>query len=148
MSHLSKLKIVPASVKRAASPEELRRGKLLTKLDEQLRIIEAELGGAPYERKKRVWITDDNGERKRIERPARLKPWWSRDATGNLVLSVMYGSRPIELLKGKSAIDVGSAEKLPAVLKTLKEAVAAGELDTEVGIAAKERQPKRKSKSG
>ncbi len=78
---------------------------------------------------------------KRVERPARLKPWWTKGDTGNTILFVKYGSKPIELQKGKPAIDVGPVEKLSDVLKTVREAVKAGELDTEVGLAAAERRP-------
>jgi hypothetical protein len=96
---------------------------------------------------KRAWVTDENGDRKKIMRPARIKALWSRDASGKVVLRIFYGSKPVELQKGKVAIEVGSFEKLPAVLKTIKDAVLAGELDTEIGLIAKERAPKKKLKA-
>lgn len=96
---------------------------------------------------KKAWVTDENGDRTKISRPARLKQWWSKDASGNVVLRVFYGSKPVELQKGKIAIEVGTSDKLPAILKTIKDAVLAGELDAEIGQIAKERVPKKKLKA-
>ena len=77
-------------------------------------------------------------DRKKVERPARLKKWWVKDNAGIIILRVLYGSR---------AIEVGQMDKLPTVLKTSKGAVLAGELDTEIGLIAKERVPKKKLKA-
>ena len=38
-------------------------------------------------------------------------------------------------------------EKLPVVLKAVKEAIVAGELDAEIGAIARERAPKKKAKA-
>jgi hypothetical protein len=75
-----------------------------------------------------------NGDRKKVERPARLKKWWVKDNAGIIILRVLYGSKAIELQKGKAAVEVGQLDKLPAVLKTIKDAVLAGELDAEIGL--------------
>ena len=82
-----------------------------------------------------------------VERPARIKKWWSKDASGNVILRVFYGSKPVELQRGKVAIEVGAMEKLPVVLKAVKDAILAGELDTEIGLIARERVPKKKLKA-
>jgi hypothetical protein len=55
--------------------------------------------------------------------------------------------RAIELQKGKAAVEVGQLDKLPAILKTIKDAVLAGELDIEIGLIANERVPKKKLKA-
>lgn len=144
MSFLKNLKIVAAPSKQLVSPEQHRRNKCVVKLAEQLEMAEAELAGKTYERMKRAWVTDENGDRRKVERTARLKKWWNKDAAGNVVLRVFYGSKPIELQKGgKSAIEVGQLDKLPAILKTIRDAVAAGELDAEIGLIARERVPKK-----
>lgn len=51
-----------------------------------------------------------------------------------------YGTRVIEIAKGKSAIEVGERRQLVPVIEALKQAVAAGEVDTQLtdaGIATK-----------
>ena len=146
MSFLKNLKIVAAPSKQLVSPEQHRRNKCVVKLAEQIEMAQAELAGKTFERMKRAWITE-NGERKRVERPARIKKWWSKDAAGNVILRVFYGSKPVELQRGKVAIEVGAMEKLPVVLKAVKEAIVAGELDAEIGVIARERAPKKKLKA-
>ena len=147
MSLLKNLKIVAAPSKLLLSPEQARRNKLAIKLSEQMQMADAEIKGEPFERMKRAWVTDENGDRKKIERPARLKKWWDKDAAGNIILRVLYGSKAIELRKGLAAIEVGAMEKLPVVLKAVKEAIVAGELDAEIGLIARERAPKKKLKA-
>ncbi|CUI07677.1 hypothetical protein BN2497_10131 [Janthinobacterium sp. CG23_2] len=49
---------------------------------------------------------------------------------------VKYGSKILELAKGKSAIEVGSMSELIPTLDTLKAAVAAGELDAQIDTAS------------
>ena len=145
MSFLKNLKIVAAPSKQLVSPEQHRRNKCVVKLAEQIEMAEAELAGKTFERMKRAWVTE-NGERKRVERPARIKKWWSKDSGGSVILRVFYGSKPVELQKGgKTAIEVGAMEKLPVVLKAVKEAIVAGELDAEIGLIARERAPKKKA---
>jgi hypothetical protein len=46
-----------------------------------------------------------------------------------VLLTVRYGSRALELAKGKNAIVVNSVAELPTVLKRLAEAVDNGEFD-------------------
>lgn len=38
----------------------------------------------------------------------RVKPWWLNLANGKLMLALHYGTRSIELAKGKNAIEIGS----------------------------------------
>ena len=48
---------------------------------------------------------------------------------GNVVMSVYYGTKPIEFEKGKAGIAVASRDKLPALIDALIGAAKAGELD-------------------
>lgn len=79
---------------------------------------------------KRRWAKSDDGTKKLIEAPKRLKRWWVSDANGNCVLSVRYGNKVLELEKGKVAIVVGKNDKLIPTIETLISAVNAGELDS------------------
>ena len=114
-------------------------------------MIEAELNGTSYKRMKWVTLPNIHGEPERIQRPVRIKQWWMRDRTGNVVFAVKYGAKPIHIQKDKCAIQVSNISDLPAVINTLIRAVDAGELDVQLSSIAKERQfipakaaPKRK----
>ena len=52
MGFLSKLKIIAQPARNALSPEQARMNKLIAKLDEQMRLAEAEPNGTLYERKR------------------------------------------------------------------------------------------------
>ena len=59
----------------------------------------------------------------------RIKRWWVEKVDGTVLLTVRYGSRPLELAKGKNAIELASMEALELTLRNLKLAVLSGELD-------------------
>ena len=52
------------------------------------------------------------------------------------MLALRYGSKPIEIAKGKNAVEVGSMSELVAALDALKEGVLAGELDAQIEQAS------------
>jgi acyl-coenzyme A thioesterase PaaI-like protein len=53
-----------------------------------------------------------------------------------LALCLRYGSKVIELAKGKSAVEIPNEKELVPVLETLNGAVLAGELDQQIDAAA------------
>ena len=73
--------------------------------------------------------TGKGDDRRQIEKQQRVRPWWRADATGQVVLSVYYGTKPIEFEKGKAGIAVPSKDKLPALIDALIGAAKAGVLD-------------------
>lgn len=147
MSVLDKLKIVAIAPKRAVSVEQERRNKLARKLDEQLKLAEARLGGPAYDRTKFHWHTDENGDRKRITRSVRLREWWIVSPTGSIQFGLRYGATPVEIQKGRTGIEVAKLEDLPAVIKLVMRAVIEGELDEAIRFAATARAPKLKRKA-
>ena len=74
-----------------------------------------------------------------VVRKQRVKPWWKTDPSGQIVMSIKFGTKPIEFEKGKAGIVVPSKDKLPTVINTLIEAVRAGELDDLFAQASKQR---------
>ena len=72
MSVLSKLKIVAVPPKSGLTPEQQRRAKVIAKLQEQLKLAEAALGGPAYKRQRWGWATDENGEKVKVPRPIRI----------------------------------------------------------------------------
>lgn len=140
MKHLSKLNIVAAQQRRAFTKIEQRRVKLTEKLEEQLALVEALIGGRRYEPLRKVWQTNAAGERVRIERPKRVRPWYWLNAAG-CFFSVYYGSKLIKLDGEMTAISVGDRSELPEVIKAVIEAVRAGELDEAIEEIAEKSIP-------
>ena len=132
MSHLSKLKIVAQQQKRMQSKTEHRRGKLLEKLDDQLGMVQALIDGEVYTRMRRVWRTNENGERILMERPKRTRPWYWMSGAGGCYFQVWYGSKVLELKPGMTAVQVAAKEELPDVIRSVMEAVKFGELDIQI----------------
>lgn len=131
MSHLSKLKIVAQQQKRLQSKTEHRRAKLLEKLDDQLAMVQALLDGESFSRIRRIWKTNEAGERILVERPKRMRPWYWMGASG-CYFQVWYGSKVVELKPGMTAVQVGSKDELPDVIRDIMEAVKLGELDLQI----------------
>ena len=136
MSLLGNLKVVANPANQTKTAEQFRRNKLIVKLQEQLALAEAQLGGRPYNRMR--WITAANaeGEPVRIQRPVRLKQWWYKSVAGNVLLTVRYGARPLAISNGMTAIEIERVEDLPSTISTVIKAVDAGELDGELASAA------------
>jgi hypothetical protein len=132
MSHLSKLKIVAQQQRRLQSKTEHRRAKLLEKLDEQLAMVEAMIAGQLFSRNRKVWRTNEAGERVQIERPKRMRPWYWMSGAGGCYFSVWYGSKVIEFKPGMAAIQVPKREDLPDAIRSVMDAVKQGELDIQI----------------
>jgi len=137
MSTLSQLKCTQFSKPTQVSAVELRRGKLIRKLREQMALAEAVESGSHYAPTKTRNVVDaETGVRRTVSVPKRVKAWWSQNEMGKITLSVRYGSKLLEFAKGKSGIEVGSVQQLVPTLQVLCDAVSAGELDKEIESAA------------
>src|SRR5664279_4724070 len=102
---------VPA---RSHDPVANRRAKLAERLEEQKKLLQ----NASYVRTVQRWAGKGD-ERRQVEKQQRVRPWWRADAAGNLVMSVYYGTKPIEFEKGKAGIAVAAKDKLPALIESL-----------------------------
>ena len=135
MGVLDKLKIVALAKQVKGTVEQERRKKLAEQLTEQLKLAEAALGGMAYQRTKAAWDTDADGNRYRVQRPVKLRHWWTVADGGVAQFGVRYGAVPLQLQPGKTAVEVAKLADLPVVIKTLLQAVDAGELDAAVAAA-------------
>ncbi len=130
---LSTLKLTAARKTRALPDVVKRRNKLLMKLGEQRMLAAALEQGQHYAPTRlRTFKQADTGARIVKEVPVRIKPWFWTGEKGETLLTVQYGSRQIELQKGKTAIDVGEAKNLCLVLDTVIAATRNGELDAQI----------------
>jgi hypothetical protein len=72
-----------------------------------------------------------------VEAHKRVKEWYWAGDTGRVHLALRYGSKTLEIAKGKNAIEVANGEELLSTLELLRSAVLAGELDTQMETASK-----------
>jgi hypothetical protein len=113
-------------------PVQIRRTNFVAKLEEQKQLLK----DPNHVRTTQRW-TKVNGERQAVTKQQAVRPWWKTDPSGQIVMSVKFGSRPVEFEKGKAGIVVPSKDKLPAVIDTLIAALKAGEMDDLLAQAAK-----------
>jgi hypothetical protein len=136
MSVIAKLKLVASKRERNLSPILVRRNKLAAKIEEQLQLATAQKEGRLYAPKRIKTVTNELGERVAVETTKRVKEWFWTTPANKINLSVRYGSKTLELAKGKNAIELSSGEELLATLSMLKDAVIAGELDDAITNAS------------
>jgi hypothetical protein len=137
MNALNGLKLVGTQKPTQMPAIQQRRNKLAKRLWEQIELAKAQESGTTFTPTKFRTITDANtGQRKTVETNKRVKAWWFVADSGKLVLSVRYGTKVLELAKGKWAVEVGSDKDLVPTLELLKGAVLSGELDAQIEAAS------------
>jgi hypothetical protein len=134
---LSSLTIVQAKRQSLADPIVFRRMKLIRKLDEQINLANAVLNGTTYVVKRLKNIKNEqNGEIRSFEVVRNVRPMFFKATNNKLCVQVRYGSKVVELAKGKNAIQVDDEKTLVKVLETVRSAVFDGELDEQIAIAS------------
>lgn len=135
MSTLDGLKLSTAKKQAHMPTVVIRRNKMATKVWEQIQLAKSQLEGTTFVVKKYRSFTDrETGLRKQIELPKRLREWWFRNDAGKVCVSIKYGTKVLELAKGKHSIEVGNAEELVKALELVKQAVEVGELDAQIEL--------------
>jgi hypothetical protein len=134
---LSQLKLTAASKPQSTSPIATRRHKLSKRIWEQMELAKSQVSGTTFVCKKFRTITDAEGNRRSVELPKRVRPWWFTAEHGQLVLQIHYGSQVLELARGKSSVEVADSSALVSALQVVHTAVMAGELDQQIEAAAK-----------
>jgi predicted nicotinamide N-methyase len=134
---LAALKFTTAKKPAQLSPIQSRRSKLIAKLEEQILLAGALAEGRIYApTKTKVVVDETSGEKRSVETAKRMKQWWFATDNGKIALTVRYGAKVLELVKGKNAIEVASASELVKTLELVKTATAAGELDDTIAAAS------------
>jgi hypothetical protein len=137
MSALNGLKFVSAKRPQNAAPIVQRRNKLSNQLFEQIELARNMGEGKLYAPLRMRSVKDKyTGERKLVEAIKRVKQWWFVADNGRVCLQVRYGTRVLELAKGKNSIEVGTVAELLPALETVKKCVEAGELDAQIDAAS------------
>ena len=136
MSTLNALKLSTAKKSLNTTPVVHRRNKLGKKLWEQIQLAQAHLAGKQFTTTRFQTVRDEDGVRRSVEVPKRVRAWWWNSDNGKISLNVRYGARVVELAKGKSTIEIVASTDLIPTLELIKKAVEAGELDTQIETAS------------
>ena len=125
MTVLTKLNLVAYERESARDPKIQRRKKLIAKIDEQIQLAT----DPNFQPTKTKWVKDEFGSDQKVTVPKRVKRWWNENLDGTVVLTIRYGSKPLELAKGKAGIAVENDGAVVPALEQIKAGVVAGELD-------------------
>ena len=137
MSILETLKLTTAKKPTHIPAIVFRRNKLSSKLWEQIQLAKSQIDGTAFVVTKYKSVKDkETGLRRQVEIPKRIREWWFRNDAGKVCVSVKYGTKVIELAKGKHSVEVDSAQNLVKALELVKQAVEAGELDAQIESAS------------
>ena len=137
MSTLNTLKLVTA-VKPQQMPDVVkRRYKLSNKLWEQIQLAKSQFNKEPFNITKMKTVKNvDTGVSETIAVNKKIRPWWFNSEAGSLCVTIKYGTKVIELAKGKPSIELANKDELISTLELVKKAVEAGELDQQIDQAS------------
>jgi hypothetical protein len=126
---ITSLNLITKPEKPKLSKLQHMRQKLLESLEEQLVMAEHMLKGSYYEVKVERKVKDPlTGERVKKTVNKLLKAWYY-EIHDKMFFEVRYANRALELVKGKTAIEIESREKLLETIDVVIAAVKNGELD-------------------
>ena len=137
MNTLANLKLV-----NVVKPQHLpaiikRRNKLSQKLWEQILLAKSKASGEALNLTRQKSVKNkDTGEVRLITAAKLVRPWWFTADNNKVMLQIRYGSRILEIAKGKNSIQIDNGEQLIAVLNTVKTCTENGELDTQIEAAS------------
>ena len=135
-SSLAALKLTTARKPRALPDVVKRRNKLLSKLKEQRELALALSEGRTYVPRRLRTMRDADGNTTVREMPVRIKAWWWTGDKNETLLSVFYGSKTLELGKGKTAVEIANPRELVNTLDVLIIATQNAELDAQIDTAS------------
>jgi hypothetical protein len=115
------------------NPVIARRNKIIEKLEEQ----KALAADPSYVRKSSHW-RGKGEDRKIVEQVQKVRPWLRVDATGQMVLGVLMGGKPLDLDgNGHHGVVVADRAKLGLTIDQVIQALQEGDLDDAIAKAAK-----------
>jgi hypothetical protein len=139
MAIIASLKVTNADRPRQLPVIVQRRNKLINALHDQLELARAEAEGREYLKTRRRHMKNPvTGEYAEAVVSRRPRTWFWTAEDGKVYINLRYGTKVIEIAKGKSAIEVGEKKQLVPVIEALKQAVAAGEVDQQLTTAGAE----------
>jgi len=137
MTALANLKLVNAKRPAHLSPVVQRRNKVAKRIYEQIELAKSKLEGTSFNPTRLRTVKDaETGLNKTVSVPKRVKEWWFVSDSGKLCVSLRYGAKVVEIAKGKTAIELATADQLVSTLEILQQAVASGDLDQQIELAS------------
>ena len=82
-----------------------------------------------YSPMKYKWITENDGNVRRVAIPIKMKKWWSEIPNGKFQLCIYVRGKALELEVGKHAIEIERYSQLVPTLQIIQEAVDLGDFD-------------------
>ena len=135
-TQLSSLKITNVVRQNKTNTNEFRKTKLIKKLDEQIGLATAQKNGELFTVKRLKNVKDEaSGAASQIEVSKRINAWFWTD-NNKTYLQIKYGTKVLELQKGKNTIECASQDELIKTLVLVRSAVASGELDAVIEAAS------------
>jgi len=134
---LTQLKLSTVKKPSSVAAEVLRRFKLVKRVDEQIALATALADGTVFSAtRQRTVIDPETGLKRSVQVPKSVKAWFFGAENGKVYLSIKYGSRVMELAKGKPTVEIASGKELVTTLKIIRQAVLDGELDAQIDAAS------------
>lgn len=117
------LNLVPVQKPSKINPVIARRQRLIQRINQQITIVRAQRQGSV------ITSGTDN--------PRKLPSWYWMDETGRYFLSINYGKQPLEIAKGKFAIQCDTLVAVEDALVAVKDVLIKGDLDMTLARSAK-----------
>ena len=78
---------------------------------------------------KTKWITEADGNVRRVQVPIQLKKWWKQIPNGKLHICIYVRGKPMDLEPGKNAIEIEGCSELIPTLKLIYKSIELGDFD-------------------
>ena len=135
-TQLSSLKITNVTRQIKTDTVEFRRTKLIKKIEEQISLATAQKNGELFTVKRLRNVKDEaSGTTSQIEVSKRINAWFWTD-NNKTYLQIKYGTKVLELQKGKNTIETASHDDLVKTLFLVRTIVTSGELDAVIEAAS------------
>ena len=85
-----------AMPKAVSDPVHIRRAKFIEKLEEQKLLLQDPGYVRTVQR-----MAEVDGQKQAVVRRQRVRPWWKVDSTGQIIMSVKFGAKPLSLRRAR-----------------------------------------------
>jgi hypothetical protein len=104
MSTIATLKLSTSKKSQVMNPAAQRRNKLCKKLWEQIQLAQAHLEGKEFTTTRFRTVTDQDGLRRSIELPKRVRAWWWNGDNGKIALNVDMAQKWLRSPRAKAPL--------------------------------------------
>lgn len=119
-------KMVQAVPEQSVSKVFRKREALHALVAEQI-LLAANRSYAPM---KSRWITEIDGNVRRVMVPKKIKKWWVELPNGKIHVSVYVKSKRLELEPGNNAIEINELSELVSTLESIQQTIDLGDFDS------------------